>query len=134
MKKLKHSRQIPHGAILVTADVVGLYPSIPQKAVLEILWRRLNVHETSEIPTEDIVQIAEFVLKSKIFEFIGEFKRQKSRTAIDTKFAPPYACVFINEIEMELLKNQELQSFLWLRYIDAYFYMDSWNTGIGFFP
>ena len=114
--------------------MVGLYPSILQKDVLETLRRRLNVHETSEIPTEDIVQIAEFVLKNNIFEFNGEFKRQKAGTAIDTRFAPPYECIFINEVEMEFLKSQELQPFLWLRYIYAYFYMDSWNRGTGFFP
>ena len=30
--KLKDSREIPEGATLVTADVVGLYPSIPHTA------------------------------------------------------------------------------------------------------
>ena len=54
---------------MVTADVVGLYPSIPHKADLEALRRRLNKRETFEIPTEDIVQTAEFVLKNNFFEF-----------------------------------------------------------------
>ena len=62
---------MPDGAILVTADVVGLYPSIPHNAGLETLRRRLNERETSEIPTNDIVQTAEFVLKNIFFEFNG---------------------------------------------------------------
>ena len=61
---------------MVTADVVGLYPSISHKLRLEALRRRLNKRETSEIPTEDIVQMAEFVLKNNFFEFNGEVKRQ----------------------------------------------------------
>ena len=40
LKNVKHLGQIPNGAILVTADAVGLYASIPHKAVLETLSRR----------------------------------------------------------------------------------------------
>ena len=98
-------------SIFVTADVVGLYRSIPHKAGLEALRRRFNKREMSEIPTEDIVQMAEFVLKSNFFEFNGEVKKQKSGTAIRTKFAPPYACIFMDEVETEFLKSQELQHF-----------------------
>ena len=93
LKKVKHLGPIPDGAILVTADVVGLYPSIPHKAGLEPLRRRLNKRETFDIPTDDIVQMAEFVLKNNFFEFSREVKRQKSGTAIGIKFAPPYACI-----------------------------------------
>ena len=74
LKKVRHLGHVPDGAILVTADVVGLYPSIPHKAGLEALRRRVNERETFEIPTEDIVQMAEFVLKNNFFEFNGEVK------------------------------------------------------------
>ena len=97
MKKVTHLVQIPNGAILVRADVVGLYPSIPHKAGLEALRTRLNKRETFEIPTKDIVQMADLVLKKILFFFYfnGEVKRQKSGTAIETKFAPPYACILM---------------------------------------
>ena len=49
LKKVKHLGQIPDGDILVTPDVVGFYPSVPHKAGLEILRRRLNERETPEI-------------------------------------------------------------------------------------
>ena len=127
LKKVKHLGQIPDGAILVTADVVGLYPSIPHKAGLEALRRRLDKREVFEIPTEDIVQMVEFVLKNNFFEFNGEVKRQKSGTAIGTKFAHPYACVFMDEVETEFLKSQVLQPFLSLRYIDDIFF--TWTHG-----
>ena len=55
--------------------------------------------------------MTEFVLKNNIFEFNGEIKRQKSGTAIGTKFTPPYACIFMDEVETEFLKGQELQPF-----------------------
>ena len=111
MKKVKHLGQIPDGAILVTADVAGLFRSIPHKAGLEALKKRLNERGTFEIPTEDIVQMAEFVLKRIFFKFNGEVKRQKSSRAVATKFAPPYACIFMDKVETEFLKSQELQPF-----------------------
>ena len=90
LKKVKHLGRIPYEFILVIADVLALYPSIPHKADLETLRKRLNEREKSEIPTEDIVQMAEFLFKNNFFEFNGEIKRQKSGTVIGTKFAPPY--------------------------------------------
>ena len=71
--------------------------------------------------------MADFVLKNNFFEFNGEVKRQKSGTAIGTKFAPPYACIFMDEVETEFLKSQELQPFLQLRYIDDIFF--TWTNG-----
>ena len=46
LKKVKHLGQIPNGTLLVTVDVVYLYPSMPHKAGLETLRRRLNELET----------------------------------------------------------------------------------------
>ena len=112
LKKIKNIGKIPEGALLVTADVIGLYPSISHEAGLEALRKRLNERDSPKVPTEDIVQMADFVLKNNFFEFNGEVKRQKSGTAIGTKFAPPYACIFMDEVETEFLKSQELQPFL----------------------
>ena len=56
-------------AILVTADVVGLYPSIPHNEGLEVLKKQLDNFYEKSIPTEDLVKMAEFVLKNNCFEF-----------------------------------------------------------------
>ena len=52
-----------------------------------------------------------------------KFCKQISGTTIGTKFAPPYACIFMDEMETSLLKTQQLQSFIWLRYIDDIFFI-----------
>ena len=41
-KKLKDMDRFPDGALLVTIDVVGLYPHIPHKEGLEALRKILN--------------------------------------------------------------------------------------------
>ena len=127
LKKVKNIGKIPEGAILVTADVVGLYPSIPHGAGLEALRKRLNERETPRVPTEELIKMADFVLKNNLFEFNGGMKMQKLRIVIGTKFAPPYACTVMDAVELEYLTSQYRQPFLWLRYIDDIFF--TWTHG-----
>ena len=86
----------------MTADVVGLYPSIPHTAGLAALRDALDKREAKKIPTEDLVKMAEFALKNNYFEFNGSIKQQLSGTAIGTKFAPPYACIFMDKLETNI--------------------------------
>ena len=69
LEKLRAIEEIPKGAILVTADVVGLYPSIPHDEGLEVLRNKYDKFIDKTVPTEDIIKMAEFVLKNNFFEF-----------------------------------------------------------------
>ena len=55
---------MPENAILVTADVVQLYPSIPPEAGLRALREALDKHVKKCIPTGNLVKMAEFGLKN----------------------------------------------------------------------
>ena len=65
--------------------------------------------------------------KNNFFEFNNELRQQISGTAVGTKFAPPYTCIYMNKTETDFLKTQELQPFVWLRYIDDIFFI--WMHG-----
>ena len=69
--------------------------------------------------------MAEFVLKNNIFEFNGNVKQQVAGTAIGTKFAPLYACIYMDEVETEIVKKQELNPLLWFRCMIDIFFI--WN-------
>ena len=112
---------IPENAILVTA--VGLYPSIPHEVGLRALREVLNKRDAETIPTEELLKMAEFVLKSNYFEFGNKIKQQISGTGIGTKFAPPYACIFMSDLKTRFLQSQHLRSLVWLRYIDDIFFI-----------
>ena len=90
LEKIKTIGSVPENAILVTADEVGLYPSIPHQAGLKALKEALEKRDIKKIPTEDLVKMAEFVLNNNIFEFNSKAYQQKSGTAIGTKFAHPF--------------------------------------------
>ena len=123
IKKLKNVDHIPQDAIMLTAGVVGLYPSIPHNAGLEALRKALDNRENKKISTDDLTKMAEFVLKNNYFEFNAKVKKQISGTAIDTKFAPPYACIFMDQVETEFLKTQKHKPLVWFRYIDDIFFI-----------
>ena len=42
--------------------------------------------------------MAKFVLKNNFFEFDTKAKKEISGTAIGTKFALPYACIFMDRV------------------------------------
>ena len=72
--KLKNLRKVPDNAILITANVVGLYPNIPHNEGLEVLKKRIDNFYEKSIPTEDLFKMAEFVLKNNYFEFKSNVK------------------------------------------------------------
>ena len=107
---------------------MGLYPSIPHDEGLKVLWNQYDKFINKTVPTEDIIKMAEFVLKNNLFEFNSKFYKQISGTAIGTKFAPPYACIFMDYIETEFLKSQEIKPWLWKRFIDdIFFHLDRYR-------
>ena len=67
--------------------------------------------------------MAELVLKNNYFEFNGKVKQQLSGSAIGTRFTPPYACIFMNQVETEFFESQVYKPLLWFRYIDDFFFI-----------
>ena len=61
---------------MVTADAIGLYPSIPYGFGLKALGEALGKRRSKQGPTSDLVKIATFLLQNNYFEFNGETKHQ----------------------------------------------------------
>ena len=49
---------------MVAADVVGIFASIPQEAVLNALRKALDDRENKHIPTDNLLKMVEFVSKT----------------------------------------------------------------------
>ena len=99
LSKLKGLGRFPDGAILVTIDVVGLYPHIPHNEGLEAIRKVLNTRSNPEIPTDDIVGMAELVLRNNNFEFDGNNFLQKEAQLLVREWRPPtqiYLCTILS--------------------------------------
>ena len=101
LRKIKELGKVPIGAILATADVVGLYLSIPHADGLDALSEKLETFQDKKIAKEDLRKMAKFVLKNIFIEFNSKSKQQISGTAIGTKFALLYACIFTDKVERQ---------------------------------
>ena len=118
LNKVKKLGRLPDGAILWTMDVVGLYPNIPHGEGLDSLRRYLETRDNKQISSDTLTELAEVVLKNNIFEFDEKTFKQKRGTAIGTKFAPPYAILFMANLEEKMLEGFEKKPMIWWRYID----------------
>ena len=72
--------------ILVTADIVGLYSSIPHQTGLIALKEALDKRLLKKIPTDKLIKMAELALSNNFFEFNSDTFQQISETAMGTKF------------------------------------------------
>ena len=87
------------GAVLVKGYAMSLYPSIPHETGLKTLRKRLNEPAASKIPTEDILQMLEYVLKNLNF-FLNLMERLNNKNQ-----------------EQQLVPNLNLAllAFLWMK-------------------
>ena len=63
LRKLSELGKSPENAIMITTDVIGLYTSIPHADWLEALLAKLEEREDKSVATENLLQMAKFVLK-----------------------------------------------------------------------
>ena len=118
LNTLKELGSVPQNTPVVTVDVVVLYPSISHQDGSIKLEQR----EHKMIPTEDLLKMAQFVLKNNYFEFNSKIKQQVLGTTIGTKLVPLYACIFVDWMETEFLEKKRLKPLVWLRNIDYIFF------------
>ena len=99
LSKLNRLPPLPDDVIWCTIDVVGLYPNIPSDEGLITMSKALDLRKDKRISTESLIELAECVLKNNIFEHNLSFYKQLRGTAIGTKMAPPYAIIFLGDLE-----------------------------------
>ena len=127
LRRLRGLGQLPSNALLVTLDVVALYPSIPHDGGLDALSGFLRENHFSDVVTRGILDLARFVLTRNYFEFDGHLYIQKSGTAIGTVMAVVYAVIYMHKFEVDAIAAQPLKPFVWWRFIDDIFAV--WTHG-----
>ena len=85
MRKIKELGQLPEGKILCTIDVVGPYPNISHDEGLAFLKDFLYSRVDKQVTTDTLIELAELVLKTNIFEFSDKTYKQIRGTAIVTR-------------------------------------------------
>ena len=74
-----------------------------------------------------MIELAELVLRNKIFEFSNKTYKHIRETAICTKSAPPYAIYFMAALGETILSKVKKKPSVWWKYIDDIFFL--WGHG-----
>ena len=127
LSKLDSLPPLPDDVILCTIDVVDLYPNIRHDEGLITMRDALDLRKDKRNSTESLIELAEYVLKNNIFEHNLSFYKQLRGTAIGTKMAPPYAIVFLGDLEQRFFSDCDISPLAWWRYIDDIFML--WQHG-----
>ena len=127
LAKLRSVGVLPKDSLLVTLDVVSLYPSIPHSDGLLALNDFLSAIHIFHNIVMGIIDLTRLVLTKNFFEFNDQLYLQTSGTAIGTVMAVCYAIIFMHVFETGALDSAILKPFVWFRYIDDIFSI--WTHG-----
>ena len=93
--------------------MVGLHPNVPYSVGLSALKSDLQNRMLKQIPTNDLLKMAELVLSNNCFKFFDKVYQLALETA---KSSPsPNACINMDKVETEFLKTQKIKPSSWLR-------------------
>ena len=114
--------QFPPDVLLVTIDVKSLYLNIPQDEGVKVCLDRIYGDSTELDPPPFPRSLAQTLMNTVLghnyFEFNGSMFKQIQGTAMGTKMAPAFACLFMAHLEESFLRDRSLQPLMWRRYID----------------
>ncbi len=113
---------VPKDITLVSMDVTSLFPSIPQKECLKIVFEEIQHH--LDLLTFDpnlIMQLLNINMHNNYFEFGNFHFHQSTGIAMGAAFSPTIANIFMSALLREFLKTTKEHPILITRYIDDIF-------------
>ena len=63
----------------------------------------MKLRDNKQISSDFLIELAETMLKSSIFEFDEKTFKQLRETTIGTNFVPPYTILFMAKLEEKIL-------------------------------
>ena len=107
LNNIKKIRKLPEGAILLIMGVVGLQPNIRHGGGLASFYKFLETRDNKQISSDTLAELAEIVFKTNIFEFDEKTFKKNVELLLEKNFAPPYAILFVIDLEEKLLEAFE---------------------------
>ncbi|PIK56386.1 hypothetical protein BSL78_06699 [Apostichopus japonicus] len=124
LRKLEDIKnQIPSTAIIGTFDVTSLYTNIPHAEGIAATCAALSKKVHPCPPISDIKALMQQVLTKNNFTFMDKHYLQRHGTAMGTRMAPSYACLFMSSLEERMLSTAPCRPLIWWRYIDDIFFI-----------
>ena len=127
IQKLNEKGPFPEGTLLVSWDVVSMFPNIDNELGLGAVSRALDTREQLLPSTDCILEALEICLKSNHSVFNEKFYLQVHGTAMGPNNACSYADIAMGEIDHKAKHCGPIKPSQWWRYRDDIF--DLWQQG-----
>ena len=119
---------LPSQCILCTWDVTSMYTNIGHdeaelilKECLKENWQNLQCQNSITMPA--LFKLINLTLRDNVFEFDGQFYRQKFGVSMGSKCSPEIADIVMYKFETELLAKYGRNVVGWQRYRDDIFFI-----------
>ena len=103
--------------ILVSFDIVGLYPNVPLPEAFEAIEHYLSQANITMERKEMLTRFVDICMKQNIFQLRGKFYQQTSGLSMGNSASPMVAQFFMNKFETEI-KHEVWFPRIWFRYVD----------------
>ena len=128
IEEINNSGPFPEGTLLVSWDVVSMFPNIDNNLGLTAVKNALDARERLIPSTKCILEAVEICLKHNHSVFQHSFFLQIHGTAMGPKNACSYADLAMGEIDHKAKFCGPIKPALWWRYRDDIF--DLWQQGL----
>jgi hypothetical protein len=114
--------KVTNNILLISLDVINLFPSIPQAECLNVIHKEIIRHPEYIIINPNIItQLLSIHINNNVFEFLNLHFQQITGTAMGTAFSPTIANIYMSSILKTFLSQTKDQPILISRYIDDIF-------------
>jgi hypothetical protein len=106
--------------VLVSFDVISLFPSVPVEAAIEDMQRWFQEINLDVNKLNVYTQVAKCCLRSTFFQFRERFYHQESGLSMGNPLSPILANIFMCYFERKM-QQSDLFPRVWVRYVDDVF-------------
>ena len=116
-KKLEEI-ELNNDDVLVSFDVIGLFPSVPTDRIPTLLRKWLEEVGINPREIEEYVVLTNLCLDQNFFSFNQKFYKQKSGLAMGNPLSPFLADLYMSSIEVHVTEAFPAIFKMWHRYVD----------------
>ena len=107
---------------MMSFDVTALFTNVPLDLTLDFISRKIDENLiTIPIPKEAFLNLIRLCTENNVFQFEGDYYRQRFGVAMGSPLSPVLANIFMEMFETELLTSLTGRPLLWVRYVDDIF-------------
>ena len=110
---------------IMSYDVNALFTSIPIQPAVNIIKKHLEedkeLHLRTTITVMHISCLLQFCLRNTYFSFQGRFYEQTEGVAMGSPISPIVANLFMEDLEVQVIKTSPSSPVLWKRFVDDTF-------------